>query len=150
MTEIEKAVYTFNDLSASMGYEVSPPWSGKIKPYNFGRDIAPEQPDFWCQYEALLRISNGLFADGHTFYGISVDGEPGLIEYNDALNTPDLETKAMQGRIVVGENNTDILYYDTLTGRWESCDHIGTDNVWKSCDSLTQLVQTQVDMLTEV
>ncbi len=148
MTEIEKAVHTFNDLSASMGCEVSPPWSGKIKkPYNFGRGIASKQPDFWRQYEALLRISNGLFADGHAFYGISMCGEPGLIEFNDALNMPDPATKAMQGRIAVGKNNTDILYYDTLTGKWESCDRIGTANVWESCDSLAQLVQTQVDML---
>lgn len=55
----------------------------------------------------------------------------------------------MQGRIVIGENNTDTLYYDTVTKRWESCDRIGTENAWESCDTLAELIEAQIEMLKE-
>lgn len=149
MSTLTLAVNEFNRLSENMGYEINPPYTGQIPLYDFGRGIA-QQAEFWQQYEALIRISNGLFADGHWFYGLTTDGnKPGLIEFNDVLNTPGLEFKSMQGRIVIGENNTDTLYYDTLTGRWESCDRIGTENRWESCDTLAELIQTQVVMLKE-
>ncbi|MCR1567950.1 MAG: YrhA family protein [Mixta sp.] len=93
-------------------------------------------------------MSNGLSADGHTCYGLSTaSNEPGLIEFNDALNTPGFEFDGMHGRIVIGENNTDTLYYDTVTKRWESCDRIGTENVWESCDTLAELIEAKIKLL---
>ncbi len=149
MTELARAVNAFNRLSSHLGYEVSPPYMREIKNYDFGRGITIEQPAFWEQYGAMLRISNGLCADGYTFYGIAVGDEPGLFEFNEALNIPGFESECMQYRIEVGSNNMDTLYYDTRTRKWEACDRIGTDHVWASCDSLAQLIQTQVDMLRE-
>ena len=149
MSRLTLAVNKFNRLSEEMGYEIPPPYKGAIPAHDFGRGIT-QLAQFWLQYDELLRISNGLFADGHTFYGLSIDSnDPGLIEFNDALNTAGFEFEGMQGRIVIGENNTDTLYYDTVTKRWESCDRIGTENVWESCDTLAELIEAQIEMLKE-
>lgn len=149
MSSLTFAVNEFNRLGEKMGYETNPPYTGPIPLCDFGRGIV-QKTAFWQQYGELLRISNGLFADGHTFYGLTTGcNEPGLIEFNTVLNTQGFEFESMKGRIVIGENNTDTLYYDTLTGKWESCDRIGTENVWESCKTLAELLETQIAMLKE-
>lgn len=142
------AVREFNLLSKKLGYTVNSPYTGPFPVHDFGRGIAAQQAEFWQQYGELLRISNGLFADGHIFYGLAIhDDKPELFEFNDILNTHGYEHDGMQGRIIIGSNNTDTLYYDTTTDRWESCDRIGTEKVWESCKSLAELVETQRVML---
>ncbi|MGD8105599.1 YrhA family protein [Pantoea sp. FN0302] len=144
------AGHEFTFLSKNMGYEISPPYTGKIPSHDFGRGIAAQQAKFWQQYGVLLCISNGLFADGHIFYGLTTDDdEPGLLKFNDVLNTQGFECEGMQGRIVIGSNNTDTLYYDTATERWGSCDRIGTEKVWETCETLAKLIETQRAMLRE-
>lgn len=59
MANLEKAVNEFTRISKSMGYNINPPYTGKLETYDFGRDISPEQPDFWKQYGSFLRISMG-------------------------------------------------------------------------------------------
>ncbi|KGT89442.1 hypothetical protein NG99_19095 [Erwinia typographi] len=152
MTNLEKAVCEFNCISKSMGYEITPPYTGEFIQYDFGRGIEHGQSDFWHQYYAFVSISNGLFADGHTFYGVNDSGDPEtgkLIEFNQALEVMGLEDESMMGRIVIGGNNTDTFYYDTRSGKWESCDRIGTNNIWESCDTLAQLIETQNNMLKD-
>ena len=147
MSSLTLAVNEFNRLSEEPGYDINPPYKGTLPAHDFGRGIT-QLAQFWLQYNELLRISNGLFADGHAFYGLSTaSNEPGLIEFNDALNTLGFEFDGMHGRIVIGEDNTDTLYYDTVTKRWESCDRIGTENVWEFCDTLAELIETQTTML---
>lgn len=148
MANLEKVVNEFTRISKSMGYNINPPYTGKLETYEFGQDISPEQPAFWKQYGYFLRISNGLFADGCVFYGMS-DGEDtaGLIEFNNALNIPGFKDETMTNLIVIGGNNTDTFYYDSRTDKWEACDRIGTDRVWESCDSLAELIETQIKML---
>ena len=147
MSSLTLAVNEFNRLSEEPGYDINPPYQGTLPAHAFGRGIT-QLAQFWLQYNELLRISNGLFADGHAFYGLSTaSNEPGLIEFNDALNTLGFEFDGMHGRIVIGENNTDTLYYDTVTKRWGSCDRIGTENVWESCDTLAELIETQIKLL---
>lgn len=150
MSRLMLAVREFNLLSKKMGYTISPPYTGQLPTHNFGRRIAAQQTEFWQQYGELLGISNGLFADGHIFYGLQSNGDkPGLLEFNDVLNTHGHELEGMHGRIVIGSNNTDTLYYDTTTGRWESCDRIGTEKIWESCKTLAELIETQRVMLIE-
>ncbi|WP_455724941.1 YrhA family protein [Yersinia pestis] len=109
MANLEKAVNEFTRISKSMGYNINPPYTGKLETYDFGRDISPEQPDFWKQYGSFLRISNGSFADGCVFYGMSGgEDDAGLIEFNNALNIPDFKDETMTGLIVIGGNNTDV------------------------------------------
>ncbi len=147
MSSLTLAVNEFNRLSEELGYDINPPYKGTLPTHDFGCGIT-QLAQFWLQYNELLRISNGLSADGHTCYGLSTaSNEPGLIEFNDALNTPGFEFDGMHGRIVIGENNTDTLYYDTVTKRWESCDRIGTENVWESCDTLAELIETKIKLL---
>ncbi|WP_145477185.1 YrhA family protein [Yersinia similis] len=150
MTDIEKAVTTFQTYRAAIGYPKIPPYEGEIIEYDFGRKIESNQPDFWKQYHEFLRLSDGLAADGVYFYGIACEGKlvgNRLIDNNDALRNGDMYDESMDGLIVIGGNNTDTFYYDSRTGKWEACDRIGTDRVWESCDSLAELIETQIKML---
>lgn len=104
MANLEKAVNEFTRISKSMGYNINPPYTGKLETYDFGRDISPEQPDFWKQYGSFLRISNGSFADGCVFYGMSGgEDDAGLIEFNNALNIPDFKDETMTGLMLLVE-----------------------------------------------
>lgn len=148
MTPLEIAVNEFNRISKLMGYVINPPYTGKPLKYDFGRGIPPEQPVFWQQYNDMLHMSNGLFADGHVFYGLKSDNEAhDLLEFNQTLNTPGLENKLMTGKIVIGHNNLDIFYYDVFIDRWVTCDRIGVDRIIESCNTLAELIDTQIAML---
>ncbi len=101
MSSLTLAVNEFNRLSEELGYDINPPYKGTLPTHDFGRGIT-QLAQFWLQYNELLRISNGLSADGHTCYGLSTaSNEPGLIEFNDALNTPGLNLMACMGVLLL-------------------------------------------------
>lgn len=148
MAPLEIAVNEFNRISKLMGYVINPPYTGKPVKYDFGRDIPSEQPAFWQQYYPMLRLSNGLFADGHVFYGLKPENEDhDLLDFNQMLNAPGVENQLMAGKIAIGHNNLDIFYYDVFIDRWVTCDRIGVDCITESCNTLAELIETQIAML---
>ncbi|BFI71972.1 YrhA family protein [Yersinia pseudotuberculosis] len=150
MTDIEKAVTTFQAYRAAIGYPKIPPYEGEVIEYDFGRKIESNQPDFWTQYHEFLRLSDGLAADGVYFYGIACEGKligNRLIDNNDALRDGDMYDESMDGLIAIGSSNSDIFVYDTNTHKWESRDRIAIDDINESYDTLAELIDSQLQRI---
>lgn len=151
MTDIKKAVAAFQKHRAAIGYPPIPPYEGELTKYDFGRKIEHHQPDFWAQYHELLRLSDGLAADGVYFYGVACDGKLAgnrLIDNNDALRDGDMYDDSMDGLIAIGSSNSDIFVYDTRSYKWESRDRIAVDSINESYDTLADLIASQSQRIT--
>lgn len=147
MTDIKKAVTTFQSYRAAIGYPEIPPYEGQPVEYDFGRKIGSNQPDFWTQYHEFLRLSDGLAADGIYFYGIACEGKLAgnrLIDNNDVLRDEDMYDESMDGLIAIGSSNSDIFVYDTKTRTWQSRDRIAIHDINESYATLAELIVSQL------
>ncbi|MEE3663083.1 hypothetical protein V2I52_14255 [Brenneria sp. g21c3] len=97
---------------------------GLLPYYDFGRKIAIDQPHFWREYGAFVRLTDGFEIDGTRICGIESDEESSeynrLKENNDWLTLiPELYNDSMDGLIVIREDGTDTFVYDTVSQRFE-------------------------------
>ncbi|MDX5629321.1 MULTISPECIES: YrhA family protein [unclassified Brenneria] len=124
MTEIEAVVIMINRLADQLDYQKNPGYLGLLPYYDFGRKIAIDQPHFWREYGAFVRLTDGFAIDGTRIFGIESDEESSeynrLKDNNDWLTlVPDLYDERMDGLIVIGEDGTDTFVYDTVSQRFE-------------------------------
>ncbi|MDX5629318.1 MULTISPECIES: YrhA family protein [unclassified Brenneria] len=153
MTEIEAVVIMINRLADQLDYQKNPGYQGPLPYYDFGRKIAIDQPHFWREYGAFVRLTDGFAIDGTRVHGIE---NHGVLEYNrlkecnDWLTLiPELYNDSMDGLIVIGENGTDTFVYDTASQRFEARDRIAIEDAYSSYNTLAELLAELVKRLMD-
>ncbi|MDX5629317.1 MULTISPECIES: YrhA family protein [unclassified Brenneria] len=154
MTDIEAVVIMINRLADQLDYQKNPAYQGPLPYYDFGRKIAIDQPHFWREYGAFVRLTDGFEIDGTRIHGIE---NHGVLEYNrlkennDWLTlVPELYNDSMDGLIVIGADGTDTFVYDTASQRFEARDRIAIDTAYSSYGTLAELLAELVKQLMDV
>ncbi|WBF46957.1 YrhA family protein [Serratia rubidaea] len=148
MLNIKSVVHEFQDISAKLGNSLFPAYLGEVVYHDFGRGIDKNQDNFWLEYIEFARLSDGLLADSVSFFGL---GYYDWADFNNLYKNNDLFTKekgmhheGLDGLIVVGSNDTDILVYDTKSFQWEVRDRIAVDFSTNSFSTLAELINAQI------
>ncbi|MDX5629320.1 MULTISPECIES: YrhA family protein [unclassified Brenneria] len=154
MTEIEAVVIMLHSLADQLGYPKTPGYQDPLPYYDFGRKIAIDQPHFWREYGAFVRLADGFEIDGTRICGIESDEESSeynrLKDNNDWLTLiPELYDERMDGLIVIGENGTDTFVYDTASQRFEARDRIRIEDAYSSYGTLAELLAELVKRLMD-
>ncbi|MEE3663086.1 YrhA family protein [Brenneria sp. g21c3] len=154
MTEIEAVVIMLHRLADQLDYQKNPGYQDPLPYYDFGRKIAIDQPHFWQEYGAFVRLTDGFEIDGTRIHGIENYGSSEynrLKENNDWLTlVPDLYDERMDGLIVIGADGTDTFVYDTVSQRFEARDRIRIEDAYSSYNTLAELLAELVKQLMDV
>ncbi|SQJ23015.1 Uncharacterised protein [Serratia rubidaea] len=119
--------------------------------YDFEGKIQVAPKEFWRQYREFVELLDGFDIDGFCIFGIKSHFEHGrvILDYNRknteiAKNSPALTFDDYQYCIIFGDSSMDIYTYDVRTNKWESRDRFQYDNLFISCDTLTEFLMALI------
>ncbi|MDK1705309.1 YrhA family protein [Serratia rubidaea] len=137
-------------ILASQYEEVIPDgidFDSSIYNYDFEAKIGKAPRSFWEQYREFVELLDGFDIDGFYVFGLKnhFGYENNIFHFNQknseiAKDAPALTFDEYQYCILFGGSSLDIYTYDVRTKKWESRDRFQYDNLFISCNTLTEFL----------
>lgn len=154
---LDDVLFEVHEAMVADNFEIEPPVSDEMLDSIVGTDIRYRHTqrritEFLIErydYVHFLKNMNGLEYNGLIFYGIGEsqyeNSSPmNIIQINqDVFSDPDLIDENLRDKILIGEDSTSILTYNTRHDCYEIRDRIGTDYVEKEFSRFSELLQEE-------